>query len=299
MRLFVVTVLAILHLLLVPFVRAETSREGDLKRRLDDLAIRAAQDSAISPPMRAGVARLVPGAPAGAVGATGSTCAAESPDGKDLQGRIAWNRFVEACTRALARAARMEAARSVGQAAVSLELLAAEMEKAEADAATGAKERAGQETFLGYEWGIGFGASYSFDDIVDDAVIVDGIVRVSKDNTTQPRVVLEFHKLFFPIEDVLSGANVESAHGPFFAVAAKSDELISGFGLGWMIGWKDSDTPGDSSAFTIGVGVMLDADVESLAEGFSENQPPPAGETEVRFKEKSRASAVLIVTRTF
>ncbi len=83
------------------------------------------------------------------------------------------------------------------------------------------------------------------------------------------------------------------------AVTATNDDVIAGFGLGWMIGWKDNRTPADSSAFTLGLGIMLDGEVKSLADGIEDNQPLPAGEPAIRFKEETRASVLLLVTRSF
>ncbi|MGH8222298.1 MAG: hypothetical protein ACREQZ_04925, partial [Woeseiaceae bacterium] len=84
----------------------------------------------------------------------------------------------------------------------------------------------------------------------------------------------------------------------FLAVAAGTGDTVLGVGLGWMWGLKSND-PEDSEGFSIGIGVILDDDVKALGDGFEENQPPPPGETAVRFEEKSRPAALLFVTRTF
>jgi hypothetical protein len=81
------------------------------------------------------------------------------------------------------------------------------------------------------------------------------------------------------------------------AVAATEDEVLSGVGIGLMYGRKSKAA--DTDGFSIGLGVILDGKVKDLADGFEENQPPPPGETQVRFEEKARWSALLFVTRTF
>jgi hypothetical protein len=65
-----------------------------------------------------------------------------------------------------------------------------------------------------------------------------------------------------------------------------------------MYGWKSTD-PQESTGFSVGLGVILDADGKELAEGYVEGQPPPVGVTTVQLKEESVWSAVLFVTRTF
>lgn len=66
-----------------------------------------------------------------------------------------------------------------------------------------------------------------------------------------------------------------------------------------MWGWKDGQLPAEANAFTLGVGVVFDLNVKTLGDGIHANQPLPEGETEVRFKEKSRPSLMLMFTRSF
>lgn len=163
------------------------------------------------------------------------------------------------------------------------------------DEASQVKAKADSETtFMGLNWGLGFGYSFGFDDAIDDADIVNGIVRVKSQKKEQPRVVLEFHKYFWCNNNYKSGA---SGCGPFVAVSATQDKLLSGVGMGFMYGLKAKDT--DTEGFSVGVGVILDGKVKDLADGFKKNEAPPAGETQVRFEEKARWSYLLFVTRSF
>ncbi len=156
------------------------------------------------------------------------------------------------------------------------------------------EEQNSEKDYLGLKWGLGVGYSFGFDDAVDEAEIVDGVVRVSSNKRDQPRALLEFHKYFWCNDNGRDGTR---GCGPFVAVSATSDDVLAGVGLGFMWGRKSSAD--DTEGFSIGIGAMLDADVKDLADGFEANQPPPGAEMEVRFETESRWSAILFVTRTF
>lgn len=155
------------------------------------------------------------------------------------------------------------------------------------------KDKSEQITFLDLKWGLGLGVSLSEDDVVDDAEIVAGIVRAKSSQKEQPRLLLEYHKFFWCND---GGTNGNQGCGPFVAVAATDKKVLSGVGFGVMYGRR---LAGQSEGFSVGVGGMLDANVKGLADGFEENQPPPAGETVPRYKTESRWSGVLFVSRTF
>lgn len=156
------------------------------------------------------------------------------------------------------------------------------------------QQNASANQFMGLTWGLGFGYSFGEDEAIDDAVIVDGVVRVKSRKKDQPRAVLEFHRYFWCNN---GRKQLDRGCGPFFAVAASQDDALAGVGVGWMYGRRSSPT--DSEGFSVGIGVILDADIKDLADGFKENQPPPGTETAVRFEEKSRWSALIMFTRTF
>lgn len=151
------------------------------------------------------------------------------------------------------------------------------------------------QKFLGFNWGVGVGVSHYFDDVISEAVIVNGLVRATKDRTTEPRVVLEFHRYFGCMDDK---TNPSRGCGPFVAVTTGQDNVLAGVGAGIIFGWK-SPKDDKGSGFSVALGVLLEGDVNSLGDGFVENQPPPEGETEVRYKSTSRPAAILFFTRTF
>lgn len=180
-----------------------------------------------------------------------------------------------------------------------VQILAADAIEAAVRAETAAlgNDVKGQNDFLGLRLGVGVGISHSWDDVIPEAVLgPGGVVVATKDNTTLPRVILESHYYGWS-RGKTDGPRLRGI-GPYFGIVAKSEKLISAFSLGLMVGWKDK-TPGDPQGFSIGIGAVLDDDVKSLAKGFEEGKPLPAGETEIRFVEKSRWSGILFFTRTF
>lgn len=156
------------------------------------------------------------------------------------------------------------------------------------------QEAKSEQDFLGLAWGVGVGYSFSFDDAIDGAAIVDDVVRVSSSKEEEPRIFLESHKYFWCNKNGKDGTR---GCGPFVAVAAKENDVLGGVAIGFMYGRKAKKA--DSEGFSIGIGAVLDSGVKDLADGFMVNQAPPGTETAVRFETKSRWSAVLFVTRTF
>lgn len=223
-------------------------------------------------------------------------CAIEDPESFDLEQRIAWAKRTAPCLEIEEVRLRAEALSQKGMEAAET-LRKAELTRVlAAQVAQSGEARESESEFLGLEWGIGVGISRSFGDAVDSAQVVNGIVRVERDNSLKPRVLLEFHR-FLRHPDPRDGA-ITRGSGPFVAVAA-SEESIAAVGGGWMWGWKDRQLPADANAFTLGVGVVVDLNVKTLGDDIHENRPLPEGETEVRFKERSRPSLMLIFTRSF
>lgn len=156
----------------------------------------------------------------------------------------------------------------------------------------------GEKEFLGAKWGLGVGYSYGFRDIVDEAEIVDGLVRVKKDLTDQPRVIMEFHNYLWCHGDRKNDRPVETGCGFFAAVASRDDEVVSGVAAGVMYGWK-TGTGEDAKGWSVGLGVIVDSSGKKLGAGYVEGEPPPAGATEVFLVDKAVASGILFFTRTF
>ena len=236
-----------------------------------------------------------------------ANCDFGDPTSFDLDARVAWSRSTSRCLKEVAEAEKVASqalAATDPAKSVSAAVIAAKRLTLAETIADGGENAAAQNQFLGLNWGVGIGASQLFDDAIEEASVVDGVVRVTKESRTEPRVLLEFHRFFFTREagSKLPGTNgkaIKSGHGPFVAVAAKANDVLAGIAAGWMWGWKDSRLPASDDAFTVGLGLILDSEIKDLADGFEEGEPLPDGETSIRFEEKSRAGVVLLFTRSF
>jgi hypothetical protein len=54
-----------------------------------------------------------------------------------------------------------------------------------------------------------------------------------------------------------------------------------------------------NTSWNFGVGLRVDPKAQVLADGFIANQPPPAGETAVRFKTEPRYGIMLLSSFSF
>lgn len=142
-------------------------------------------------------------------------------------------------------------------------------------------------------WGLG--VSLTIDtgnrDRVDEANIVNGLVRVDKDNNAIPRMVLELHHFVWAWKNETIGL------GPFAAIQPGGDDIIDAFGGGLMVGFrKNRET---KLAFNVGIGIIVDPNTKVLGDGFAANLAPPPGETEVRFKETEQYGALILISTSF
>jgi len=161
---------------------------------------------------------------------------------------------------------------------------------------------------------------------------VNNIVRLT-DTTNNVGIsfVLESH-YFFPGTSYTRGldfqppggcspqgvANVnctEWAWGPFIAIeigdgstapTSSTTGSIAAFALGMMVGLhhptadaKGNVVPNDKSSWNFGIGLRVDPSAQVLGAGFVANQPPPAGETVVRFQKEPRAGVMLLSSFSF
>jgi hypothetical protein len=95
------------------------------------------------------------------------------------------------------------------------------------------------------------------------------------------------------------------ATGPFVAVeigggtsASTNAGPITGYALGWMVGLHHPSASATSS-WNFGVGFRVDPQAKILGDGFVANQPPPPGETAVRFKTEPRYGVMLLSSFSF
>ena len=64
-----------------------------------------------------------------------------------------------------------------------------------------------------------------------------------------------------------------------------------------MIGGRRSKDRRDS--FNLGLGVIWEPETQVLGDGFVADEPPPSGETDVRYKTKSTAGFLVMLSFSF
>ncbi len=159
--------------------------------------------------------------------------------------------------------------------------------------------------FAGLNFGVGVSLTHDTGNNgrIQEAFIDEtGKVRIKKDQNDIARIMLESH-YFFTTEKADPKAysffgmtpSHKWGHGPFIALQPGTDEIIEAIGLGWMVGFKKSDT----ESWNIGLGFVIDPSVKILGDDIEENQILPAGETQIRLKETSQGGFFLLASFTF
>lgn len=156
-----------------------------------------------------------------------------------------------------------------------------------AAAADQAREKAAMQSFAGLKFGIGLSLTKdngNNDRVVSATLDENNIVRIEEEQNSVARIVLESH-FFFPRT---TASGLIWGHGPFVALQPGTDELIDALGMGYMVGWRRNNSTDDNSSFNLGVGVIVDPSVRILGDGIEPNQPLPANETAIRYKQTSQ-----------
>ena len=160
--------------------------------------------------------------------------------------------------------------------------------------------------FLGLRFGVALGmtATISGDDRVEEAELVENIVRVKSTTNHRPRVLLETHYFWqWKADDAtvnVAGRPVtirqaDIGVGPFVAIQTSGEDILEAFGMGVMWGFRREG----SSSFNIGAGFLLDPKVKMLGSDVVPNEPLPQGESEVRLEEKPRWGFLTLVSFSF
>ncbi len=195
-----------------------------------------------------------------------------------------------------------------------------------------AARRGGRFGGLGAGVGIGFNFDIGGKERVETASIVQNkdpngnvvssVVRVDKENNDVPHIMLEGHYLFVNQEPVrmpwcsseacidleqdgsscfMCGISIPKEHvgiGPFVAIQPGGSDVVDAVGGGVMIGVRqDGLFNGDS--VNLGLGYFADPSTRVLGDGFSENKPPPPGETQVRYKDTTMSGIMLLMSYGF
>ncbi|WP_166040288.1 hypothetical protein [Sphingosinicella sp. YJ22] len=162
--------------------------------------------------------------------------------------------------------------------------------------------------------GINFGVGISFtldlgsSDRVQEAQLVNGVVRVTDERNGIARIMLESHYLFTPGYDPTPNAVQprngpfdtyagQWGHGPFVALQPGQDDIIDAVGLGWMIGFRRSLTT--TQSFNFGLGAVVDPNTKILGDDILPNQPLPPGETEIRFTNEMQTGLLFLTSFSF
>jgi hypothetical protein len=172
----------------------------------------------------------------------------------------------------------------------------------------------GDTSWQGLNWGIGIAANFNLGgNLVTGAEIDNGIVRVT-DSSSNVGIgfVLEAHYFFkewAPLADCLGYNCNDIATGPFVAIevgngatASPSNGPITGYALGWMVGLHHPDATSaqsNNSSWNFGLGLIVNPTAQVLGPGFAPNQPPPAGETAVRYETEPRYGLMLLSSFSF
>ena len=175
-----------------------------------------------------------------------------------------------------------------------------------ASADTAAKQAAADASnskFAGLDFGVGL--SFTRDDGTRDRIasasLVNGIVRVEDENNDRARVMLESHYFFTP-KAKLGRFRVNSDDikqfgvGPFVALQPGTDEIIEAIGMGLMVGFRRGDS---GQSFNLGLGYVIDPNTRVLGDGLKADQPLPAGETEIRYKDASQGGFLILSSFSF
>jgi len=185
-----------------------------------------------------------------------------------------------------------------------------------------AKMKAGEKEFW-TNWGVGLIANLSSGQKrpVKSARIVNNTVRIDYEEYFQAGLGLEVHKFLYggPLwsEESWGTFASEFAVGPYVSIMPGSNGIISSIGGGILFGfhgWRkenkaksppaeakpaevkpaevepaeaksaEAKSPPSKFSMNLGFGGYAAPNVQVLGDGFEENQPPPAGETQIRYK---------------
>jgi len=174
-----------------------------------------------------------------------------------------------------------------------------------------AKDR--QDALADFKKGAGLGISIvmgSNDDAIEEAVVVNSRVTVTRRSKDNVRATVEIHQFLTPSMFRRGGLKQEIedcgedptdcplfGFGPFAAIQVADDNAISSAGLGLMFGLRSD--PRKESSFNVGIGLVWDNRVKTLAKGFVEGQALPAGETAIRFEERSTRRLMMTLSFAF
>jgi len=160
-----------------------------------------------------------------------------------------------------------------------------------------------ERDFAGLRFGVGISltADIGSDERVQSAEVVNNIVRITNEDNSVARIMLESHYFFKPNKSFLNVVEKNQwGWGPFVALQPGSDEIIEAIALGWMIGFKrEGQQTDDTSSWNFGLGLVVDPNAQTLGSGLNANSPLPDGEEGIRFKEESQLGILFLTSFSF
>jgi hypothetical protein len=146
---------------------------------------------------------------------------------------------------------------------------------------------------LGFGMGLGFRWNILKPDVVEEAEIdANGMVRVKKRANAHTGITLESHYLV--------KNNTRWGVGPFVAVEASSDSVISSVGAGMLIAWKVSS---EGRGFGLGIGYSAQPNTKVLGPEFVEGEAAPKGPDgkplAIRLQERDKGSIQALFSVVF
>lgn len=142
---------------------------------------------------------------------------------------------------------------------------------------------------LGFSTGIALTFYLGKDKAIDDAKLSNGIVRITKENNPNLRIMTETHYFFVLDNKCRWGV------GPFVGVLSSGEQFLDAFALGGMIGLRRLGK-NSSRSLNFGFGWVWDRNVKVLGAGIQANNPLPEGETEIFFKSKTLGGLLIIAS---
>jgi hypothetical protein len=163
--------------------------------------------------------------------------------------------------------------------------------------------------FGGLSMGVGLSLTHDLgwnDRITRATLDANKIVRVEEERNDLARIMLELHYFFTPNVSFLNVSPHAWGHGPFVAIEPGKENIINAIGAGWMIGFRNSTynwrtgvtTYDTTSSWNFGVGFVVE-NSKILGDGIRANQPLPAGEAAIRYKDTSQGGVMFITSFSF
>lgn len=176
-----------------------------------------------------------------------------------------------------------------------------------ADANDGGKVKSGLSTFT-QGWGIGLAALRNKNIVINDASIVNGVVRANAAQVWQPELLLARHWYFSSAKDGHKTCTIDvwgSCLGMFLALGigggggSTTNQVVDMAGAGLLVGFGAGTKDPQEQAHNLGIGIGRRFNVRMLGDGISANAPLPNGETQIRYKTEDITAPFIFYTYKF